>query len=233
MRPVDTYFTTLAAAFVRGRLATHPAAVAGHAHLFVTRLEDLSPADLAELRRLGEAVGLRLHRFKQTMGLPRVKRVLGTLRGLAPTDLLDVGSGRGVFLWPLLDAFPDLPVTAIDQDPLRVDGIQAVHAGGITRLRAHHMDVTALDYPAGAFDVVTMLEVLEHIPNARQALAEALRVARRFVVLSVPSRPDDNPQHIHLFSQETLMDMFQTAGAGRVRCDYVLNHLIAVAGTGV
>jgi len=69
---------------------------------------------------------------------------------------------------------------------------------------------------------------LEHIPDAPRALAEAVRVARRFVVVSVPSREDDNPEHIHLFDRPTLETMFHTAGAIRVRCDAVLNHLIAI-----
>ena len=46
-------------------------------------------------------------------------RVLGTLRGIAPTHLLDIGTGRGVFLWPLLDAFPSLMVTAVERDDVR------------------------------------------------------------------------------------------------------------------
>src|SRR5262245_9846679 len=88
------YYLDLAAAFVRGRLTDAP---------------DLPPADLF---LLGRRAGLRLHKFKRAAELPRVRRVLGLLRSLAPADLLDVGSGRGVFLWPLLDAFPHLPVTA-------------------------------------------------------------------------------------------------------------------------
>ena len=34
--------------------------------------------------------------------------------GIQPTSLLDIGSGRGTFLWPLLDTLPTLPVIAID-----------------------------------------------------------------------------------------------------------------------
>src|SRR5262249_61598016 len=59
----------------------------------------------AELFRRGLEAGLRLHHFKRTAGLPRVRKVLGILRGLATTEVLDLGSGRGVFLWPLLDTF--------------------------------------------------------------------------------------------------------------------------------
>ena len=43
-------------------------------------------------------------------------------------------SGRGAFLWPLLDEFPHLLVTAIDEDPIRARDIQAVRLGGIAVL---------------------------------------------------------------------------------------------------
>ena len=68
------------------------------------------------------------------MDLPRVKAVLGILHALAPKRLLDIGTGRGVFLWPLLDAFPDLHVTAIEPDLRRARHLVAVSRGGIDRL---------------------------------------------------------------------------------------------------
>src|SRR5207244_1752711 len=117
----------------------------------------------------------------------------------------------------------------IDQKPQRVADLHAVRAGGIERLRAARMDATRLALADRSVDVVTFLEVLEHIPDAPRALAEAVRVARRFVVVSVPSKEDDNPEHIHLFDRVTLERMFATAGATRVRFDGVLNHLIAIA----
>src|SRR5688572_5985487 len=104
----ERYYLELAAAFVRGRLEADPS---------------LTPE---ELFRLGQAAGLKLHKFKKTMGLPRVKKVLGLLSGLYPESLLDIGTGRGAFLWPLLDAFPELPVCAVDAVTQRAADIQAL-----------------------------------------------------------------------------------------------------------
>ncbi len=46
----------------------------------------------------------------------------------------------------LLDAFPWLPVTALDTLDYRVADIRAVHAGGVTTLAAIHGDATRLPF---------------------------------------------------------------------------------------
>lgn len=124
------YYEKLAAAFVRGKqeqLAVSEEQLA----LFSTALEELSTNEWQALIELGLTQGLRLHHFKRTMDLPRVRKVLGILRGLQPASLLDIGSGRGAFLWPLLDTFPYLPITCVDILDYRVTDIQAMHAGGL------------------------------------------------------------------------------------------------------
>jgi SAM-dependent methyltransferase len=222
------YYERVVAAYVRGKLRG-TASVETYATLFNRPLELLAEKDLVEIINIGQNHGLRLHRFKRTMDLARVRKVLGVLKGMQPTNLLDIGSGRGAFLWPLLDAFPLLPVTATDILAYRVQDLAAVHGGGMTDLTAVHADVTALPFSDKTFDVVTMLEVLEHVPNSRQAVAEVCRVARRFVILSVPSKPDSNPEHIHLFDPSTLSALLEEQGLPRVSVDPVLNHHIVVA----
>jgi ubiquinone/menaquinone biosynthesis C-methylase UbiE len=203
--PGERYFSEFAIAFVRGRLGNPAAAI-----------ED------------GLRAGLRLHKFKADTQLSRVQKTIGILRGIAPESLLDVGSGRGTFLWPLLDAFPQLSVTAIDISDRRISDLNAVRAGGIERLTPVKMDAQKLGFPARSFDIVTMLEVLEHMENPLLALTRAVAVAKRFVVISVPSVEDDNPEHLHLFSPVDIQRMATEAGAARATTEHVLNHRIAV-----
>ena len=205
------YHERLAAAFVRGRLP------------------HLGPLpDDALAIEAGLAAGLRLHKFKAGSEVPRVSKVLGVLRGLQPESLVDIGSGRGTFLWPLLAAFPALPVLAIDRAGQRAADLGAVRAGDIVNLSAARMDVTRLALSAKSTDVMTILEVLEHLERPEAAAREAIRVTRRFVIASVPSKPDDNPEHIQLFTAASLTRLFLEAGAASVKVGGVLNHLIAV-----
>jgi ubiquinone/menaquinone biosynthesis C-methylase UbiE len=193
---VTEYYERLAAAYVRGMLpqATHSA----------------SDADLLAA---GKAAGLKVHRFKRTMALPRVRAVLGILRGIAPSSLLDIGSGRGVFLWALLDAFPNLAVTAVERDRRRLGHLEAVRRGGIERLDVADCDAAGLPFLDRAFDAVTALEVLEHQDDPAPLGREAIRVAKRFVIASVPSKPDNNPEHVQLFNRESLKALLLRAGA--------------------
>jgi 2-polyprenyl-3-methyl-5-hydroxy-6-metoxy-1,4-benzoquinol methylase len=209
---VTRYYEQLAAAYVRGNV---PDQAAGKSD--------------AELLALGRSAGLKLHRFKRTMDLPRVRAVLGVLRALSPTRLLDIGIGRGVFLWPLLDAFPDLDVTAVECDEYRRAHLEAVRRGGIERLHVVGADACKLPFENGAFEVVTALEVLEHQMDPTPLACEAMRLASHFVVVSVPSKPDENPEHVQLFTSATLEILLRQAGAARVQTDHVLNHIIAVA----
>ncbi len=202
---MDRYFTDLANAFVRGRLMQPSATLKG-----------------------GIDAGLRLHKFKVNSELPRVQRILGILRGLAPPNLLDIGSGRGTFLWPLLAAFPQLPVTSVDWSDRRTSDLAAVRKGGIDRLTVVRMDAHLPAFAPRSFDVVTMLEVMEHLKNPQAALNSLVAIARRFVLLSVPSVPDDNPEHLDLFSKERLREMAAKAGAIRTTIEHVLNHRIVL-----
>lgn len=171
--------------------------------------------------------------FKVKEDLPRVQVVLGFLRGIVAAgqcqSLLDVGSGRGVFLFPLLRDFPGMDVTSLDILPHRVELLQCLHDGGISNLHPQQADICTWDAPDKSFDVLTMLEVMEHIPDTESVVRNAIRLARNYIVVSVPSKPDDNPEHIHLFSNEDLQRLFLENGCSKVKFMSVTNHRVMCA----
>lgn len=175
----------------------------------------------------------KFHYFKVKEDLPRVQVVLGFLRGIVAAgqcqSLLDVGSGRGVFLFPLLRDFPGMDVTSLDILPHRVELLQCLHDGGISNLHPQQADICTWDAPDKSFDVLTMLEVMEHIPDTESVVRNAIRLARNYIVVSVPSKPDDNPEHIHLFSNEDLQRLFLENGCSKVKFMSVTNHRVMCA----
>lgn len=208
----ESHYRTLAASFARGALGAR-------------ELDD----DTAIARALDASI--ELHRFKRTAQLPRVRAVLGALRGFGPERVVDLGSGRGAFVWPLLDALPEVAIAATDILRHRAHLFELVRRGGVERLAGVRADITALPFGDGSADVVTVLEVLEHLPGTgpEAAAREAVRVARHAVIASVPSHDDDNPEHVHLFDGKRLEAIFRDAGARRVSVEHVLNHIIVVA----
>lgn len=227
MEACETY-SRLSAAAVRGFALrsgrTLPPALAE------APLEELAEPELAELWRLGREWGIKLYRFKRAHeDLPRVRQVLGFLRGVCPESLLDVGSGRGVFLFPFLDAFPQVKVTCLDILDYRVEFLEDIRRGGVFNLMPVLADIRSQPLPDKSADVVTMLEVLEHIPDVRAAIAPAVRIARRYVVVTAPSKPDDNPEHIHLLTKDLLTEYFRQAGCTRLHFGGVPGHLVLTA----
>lgn len=225
---MNEYDTLLAAAYVRGveRTAERPLLPG---EMLQIPLEALTDSERFCIVDIGIRAGLKMYHFKKKDDLPRVSAVLGFLQGVQHQSLLDVGSGRGVFLFPFLRDFPDTPVTAVDLLPHRVELLQAVAMGGVKRLTVLQQDICDWDAPDGSFDVVTMLEVLEHIPNVERAVANAVRLARRYVVVTAPSKPDNNPEHIHLLTKEKLTGLFTAAGCDKLKFGGVNGHLLAIA----
>lgn len=222
----DEYYLRLAAAYVRGSLS---GASPLSERLLFDDLNSLSEGELEELLLAGREAGLELYHFKKShASLPRIRAVLGFLHAVPFSSLLDVGSGRGAFLWPCMDAFPEAEITSIDLLPGRVSFLNTVRLGGISRLQARQADLCAYSDDR-RFDVVTLLEVLEHIPDTAAAVRNAVRLAKRFVIVSVPSKEDNNPEHIHLLTQDVLTRFFLEAGCTSLRFSSVPEHLILIA----
>lgn len=220
----DTHYVRMARAYLRGR---HPG------------MDRVGPDGFREL-------GATLARFKRTIELPRVRKVTSILRAIRPESLLDIGSGRGVSLWPILDLSHEMAwqagiydemgyafdVFAGDISERHARSLRAVSDGSPGGfIQAECIDARKLPYEDDFVDVVTILEVLEHMKTwdcVRDACSEALRVADRFVIASVPSKSDDNPDHHRLFTPHLLAQSFMEVGAQKAKTEHVLNHIIVL-----
>lgn len=193
-------------------------------------LEVLTGEELSSIVEIGEKTGQKLYPFKTGKSeLPRVSQVLGFFHGIEFDTLLDVGSGRAVFLLPFMERFPQVQVTSLDLLDKRVTFLNELSAGGYSRLTAHNKNICDQPFPENSFDVVTLLEVLEHIPEVGKAVAAAVKMAKKYVVVSVPSKEDDNPEHIHLLTKEILTELFARAGCTKLHFGGVNGHLIMMA----
>ncbi len=230
MENEERYYEMLSAAYLKGRAKRLNAVHMLPEFLQQKEPEELTAEEREALPELFQQLELKRYPFKRGREeLPRVRKVMGFLQSVQPESLLDVGSGRGVFLFPFLEAFPWAEVTAIDLLPKRVEFLQDLNRGGIRQLTAKEADLCSQPFPDDSFDVVTLLEVLEHIPAVEQAVAAAVRMARRYVVVTVPSKPDNNPEHIHLLTQAWLTELFHQAGCRRLHFDGVTGHLFLAA----
>jgi 2-polyprenyl-3-methyl-5-hydroxy-6-metoxy-1,4-benzoquinol methylase len=105
-----------------------------------------------------------------------------------PQSLLDVGCGEGVLTHQWAQRLGDeRRVVGIDLDD------PALHAEWATRtapnLEYRVMKAENLPFADDEFDAATAIEVLEHVPDAEHTVAEMARVAKRWLLVSVPREP--------------------------------------------
>jgi SAM-dependent methyltransferase len=127
---------------------------------------------------------------------PVVRRLMagfeGTLEELFtqadPQSLLDVGCGEGVLTHQWAQRLGDeRRVVGIDLDD------PALHAEWAKRtapnLEYRVMKAENLPFANDEFETATAIEVLEHVPDAEHTVAEMARVAKRWLLVSVPREP--------------------------------------------
>lgn len=122
---------------------------------------------------------------------PQVDRMRRTL-ALLPDEtgsLVDVGIGEGTWLELLARERPRLRLAALDLSRRRLADLHVLHADG-SEVAKHFGDVAAMPLENASVDVVTLLEVVEHVADWQAAVREALRVARKRVLITVPYREE-------------------------------------------
>lgn len=157
------------------------------------------------------------------------------VRDYAPPDrplrILDAGCGTGAML-DVYKQWPDAIAAGVDLSP---------HALGFTHSRGHHRlvgaDLTCLPFKTGTFDVVSALDVIEHVPNDSGAIAEICRVLRPggILVASVPAYQflwgphDEALHHCRRYTAPQFRDAIHQSGLRVEKLTYLLTLLFPVA----
>lgn len=119
--------------------------------------------------------------------LGKVFRTVETLVAKSEAQtLLDAGCGEGFAIDFLSGYFPDLRMTGVDVSEAAV-AFAREHFGDRARFRTGSL--YKLPFSDRAFDTVLCSEVLEHLEDPSAAIEELKRVARNYVIITVPLEP--------------------------------------------
>jgi 2-polyprenyl-6-hydroxyphenyl methylase / 3-demethylubiquinone-9 3-methyltransferase len=137
--------------------------------------------DQAELRKFSELA----HRWWDPVGSFRPLHDINPLRldwidgkvGLAGKRVVDVGCGGGILSESMSARGADVLGIDLADKPLRVAQLHALEIGARVQYRAVSAEDLARQAPA-SFDVVTCMEMLEHVPEPDSTVAACAALAR-------------------------------------------------------
>lgn len=101
-------------------------------------------------------------------------------------SLLDAGCGEGFVLSAVADRFPEMKLSGVD---VKEEAIEYAKKHFGERARFRPGSIYKLPFSDKSFDTVLCSEVLEHLDDPNRAVGELKRVARNYVVISVPHEP--------------------------------------------
>lgn len=134
---------------------------------------------------------------------------LVTERYIRKSDsVLDVGFGIGCGLRIMVEKAEKLSGIEVDRKTVRL-ARNAIFDSRISGFE--HYDGYSIPFKERSFDVVTCIDVIEHVPDYLRLLNELCRITKRIVFLSTPNRRIEhtgvdgkpkNPWHIREWSYE-------------------------------
>ena len=111
--------------------------------------------------------------------------LISLAKPLSPKNILDAGCGEGFTMHNLVKNKIGQTVTGIEFSN------EAITLGKklFPTLDFKQGSAYELPYKDNSVDLVVCTEVLEHLEDPKKGLEEALRVAKRYVIISVPNEP--------------------------------------------
>jgi 2-polyprenyl-3-methyl-5-hydroxy-6-metoxy-1,4-benzoquinol methylase len=147
-------------------------------------------------------------------------------RKAAPGSILDVGCGEGVLTEQWADKLGSGRIVGIDLDDPKLKAEWEKRRRANLEYRVE--DATNLSFADNEFDMAGAIEVLEHVPDPERTVSEMARVAKRWVLVSVPREPlwrglnmargaylkdfGNTPGHINHWSKRSFVTMLSQHG---------------------
>ena len=104
----------------------------------------------------------------------------------SPESILDVGCGEGVLTSEWAERLEGR-IVGIDLPDPKLEAEWQKRQRPNLEYRAE--EATSLSFSENEFDMSTAIEVLEHVPDPERTVSEMARVAKRWVLVSVPREP--------------------------------------------
>jgi 2-polyprenyl-3-methyl-5-hydroxy-6-metoxy-1,4-benzoquinol methylase len=147
-------------------------------------------------------------------------------RNAGPESILDVGCGEGVLTEQWADKLGSGRIVGIDLDDPKLKAEWQKRRRVNLEYRVE--DATDLSFTDDEFDMAAAIEVLEHVPDPERTVSEMARVAKRWVLVSVPREPlwrglnmargaylkdfGNTPGHINHWSKRSFVSMLSRHG---------------------
>jgi len=113
------------------------------------------------------------------------KAIENILKEIKVDNILEIGCGPGFSTLYLSEFFKDKKFEASDIDLRMVQEARKRNPP----ININQESVYKLNRPDNSFDLVVLLETLEHLDKPEQALKELKRVTRNYCLLSIPRDP--------------------------------------------
>jgi ubiquinone/menaquinone biosynthesis C-methylase UbiE len=150
--------------------------------------------------------------------IDKADNIVGLCRDVPHASILEVGAGEGSILSRLAELGFGEAHTAIE---VSESGVEAIRSRSLpTLVECRLFDGERIPFGDGAFDLVVLSHVIEHVENPRKLLYEAKRVARR-VFVEVPLEHNlllprdfvaDDLGHINAYTSKTVRRLVQSCG---------------------